>query len=162
MAERTGRKRQGSKSTRRRREVDRVEAAEDMLSELDNLMTEMTDRDGPTDRKRTDRKRGASKSKRGSRKKKTARDMDDDGMLLDLDIEVEPVQPSLELMKAMDVKREADNMLKVSGSNQVLEEMSKGQKRMLYSILCDVTPKKPHGGVKDNEQFIRNVEKKLL
>ena len=40
--------------------------------------------------------------------------------------------------------------------------MSKGQKRMLYSILCDVTPKKPAGGSKENEQFIRGVEKQLL
>jgi len=33
---------------------------------------------------------------------------------------------------------------------------------MLYSILQQVTPKKPPGGAKDNEQFIRGVEKELL
>ena len=163
MAERKGRSnRQGSMHKRRQREVDRVDAAEDMLSELDNLMTELSDVN-ETGRTGTRSKRnGALKNKRRVRTQKSiANEAVHDGMLLDLDIEVESVKSSEELERAIQVKKDVDDLLKVSGSNQVLIELAKDQRRSLQKIFADITPETFKGGVKENEAFIREIEKQF-
>eukprot|EP00354_Favella_ehrenbergii_P002467 CAMPEP_0170461320 /NCGR_PEP_ID=MMETSP0123-20130129/7274_1 /TAXON_ID=182087 /ORGANISM="Favella ehrenbergii, Strain Fehren 1" /LENGTH=107 /DNA_ID=CAMNT_0010726319 /DNA_START=42 /DNA_END=365 /DNA_ORIENTATION=- len=87
------------------READQVGAAEDMLDELDHILTEVS---GTEPSQRGERKNRSDRNKGKQRRRKTAKNGADDleSMLLDLDIEVEPVKPSKELEKALLVKKD--------------------------------------------------------